>query len=178
MVTNAGGCGAMLTGYGHLLADDQSFAAEASKFSARVRDISQQLATVKIKPGAALADGPITYDASCHLLYGQRAGEAPLEMLGATGKLNFARLEGSERCCGGAGIYNLLEPDLSRRVLAEKLQHVENSRAKVLATGNPGCQMQIGAGANLAGMELQVCHTVELLDESYEQAGFYADYGE
>ena len=94
-------------------------------------------------------------------------------MVGRISGLNFARLEGSERCCGGAGIYNLLEPDLSRRVLAEKLSNIQATGAKVLATGNPGCQMQIGAGAMLAGMDLTVCHPVELLDEAYAQAGIY-----
>jgi len=83
------------------------------------------------------------------------------------------RLEGSERCCGGAGIYNLLEPDLSSSVLAEKLTNIQATHANTLATGNPGCQMQIGAGALLAGMELAVCHPVELLDEAYSQSGFY-----
>ena len=89
----------------------------------------------------------MTYDASCHLLYGQHAGEAPMKMMGAAGNLKFAKLEGSERCCGGAGIYNLLEPDLSARVLEEKLRHIAATKAEILATGNPGCQMQIGAGA-------------------------------
>ena len=115
----------------------------------------------------------VTYDASCHLLYGQHAGEAPLKMVGSIPGLNFARLEGSERCCGGAGIYNLLEPDLSRSVLEEKLRNIQATGAKVLATGNPGCQMQIGAGAILSGMDLTVCHPVELLDESYARAGIY-----
>ncbi len=88
-------------------------------------------------------------------------------------ELQVAPLAGAERCCGGAGIYNLLEPDLSARVLAEKLMNIQATGAKVLATGNPGCQMQIGAGALLAGMELVVCHPVELLDEAYARAGLY-----
>ncbi|MDQ5847203.1 MAG: (Fe-S)-binding protein, partial [Acidobacteriota bacterium] len=104
---------------------------------------------------------------------GQHAGEAPLKMIAAIDGLNFAKLEGSERCCGGAGIYNLLEPDLSQQVLDEKLANIRATGAKVLATGNPGCQMQIGAGALLAGMHLKVCHPIELLDESYRRAGLY-----
>jgi len=174
IVTNAGGCGAMLTSYAHLLAHDAEFAETATEFSARVRDVSQQLETVEIElEQASEASERVTYDASCHLLYGQRAGEAPLRMLGATGTLNFAKLEGSERCCGGAGIYNLLEPDLSAEVLQEKLTNIEATGAKVLATGNPGCQMQIGAGALLAGLDLRTCHPVELLDDAYARAGRY-----
>jgi glycolate oxidase iron-sulfur subunit len=99
-------------------------------------------------------------------------------MIGAIPGLKFARLEGSERCCGGAGIYNLLEPDLSRTVLQEKLGNIQATGAGVLATGNPGCQMQIGAGAILSGLDLTVCHPVELLDEAYEQAGLYEKTGE
>jgi glycolate oxidase iron-sulfur subunit len=187
VITNAGGCGAMLASYAHLLAEDEAFAERAKNFSARVRDVSQQLEIssqrlqdvsqslepAKIGNGAAKTDETVTYDASCHLLYGQHAGEAPIKLLREVPELKFAPLEGAERCCGGAGIYNLLEPDLSAQVLAEKLASIRATGAKVLATGNPGCQMQIGAGALLAGMDLIVCHPVELLDEAYARAGKY-----
>jgi glycolate oxidase iron-sulfur subunit len=173
IITNAGGCGAMLASYGHLFADDEQLADDAAKFSARVRDISQQLQTTKLKEGGRLDETRITYDASCHLIYGQHAGDAPLQMLRAIPDFKFVPLEGSERCCGGAGVYNLMEPELSRAILEEKLSHIKQSGAQLLATGNPGCQMQIGAGAQLSGTPLQVCHPVELLDESYRRAGFY-----
>ncbi len=173
VITNAGGCGAMLVSYGHLLSDDEVFAERAHKFSARVRDVSQQLETGEIKNGSGGIEQVVTYDSSCHLLYGQHAGEAPLKIVGAIPGLKLARLVGSERCCGGAGIYNLLEPDLSSRVLEEKLANIQATGAKILSTGNPGCQMQIGAGAILAGMDLTICHPVELLDESYSRAGMY-----
>ena len=173
VVTNAGGCGAMLASYGHLLADDHTFALRAREFSRRVTDVSQQLETVAVRPGGAVTSAPVTYDSSCHLLYGQHAGEAPLKMMGEVAGLNFERLEGSERCCGGAGVYNVMEPELSGRVLQEKLANIRATGAKILATGNPGCQMHIGAGAMLAGQELTVCHPVELLDEAYRNAGFY-----
>jgi glycolate oxidase iron-sulfur subunit len=171
VITNAGGCGAMLASYAHLLEGDELFAQRAHKFSARVRDVGQQLATKAIEPGAAGIGGAVTYDASCHLLYGQHAGEASRQMLDTIPDLSFVRLEGSERCCGGAGIYNLLEPDLSGDVLDQKLSEIRKTGARFLATGNPGCQMQIGAGAILSGMDLIVCHPVELLDQSYARAG-------
>ena len=153
----------------------QSFAEPAHRFSARVRDVSQQLETVEIKRRPNAAAETVTYDASCHLLYGQHAGEAPLRIIGAVDQMTFTRLEGSERCCGGAGIYNLLEPDLSSQVLREKLANMRATGAKILATGNPGCQMQIGAGAILAGMDLATCHPVELLDQAYARAGMYEE---
>ena len=158
----------MLSSYSHLLPGD-----EADKFSARVKDVGQQLQTKEVRRGVSIEQSKTTYDTSCHLLYGQHAGEASLKMLEAIPELDFASLEGAERCCGGAGIYNLLEPELSEKVLAEKLQNIEATGATLLATGNPGCQMQVGAGACLNEMSLRVCHPVELLDQSYRKAGFY-----
>jgi glycolate oxidase iron-sulfur subunit len=175
VVTNAGGCGAMLVSYAHLLADDAKYADPAREFSARVRDVGQQLDAIGFRNGAAIGSARTTYDASCHLLHGQHGADASLKMLWAIPDLNFALLPASDVCCGGAGVYNLMEPELSGAVLDEKLKHVEQCGAKVLATGNAGCHMQIAAGAHLAGMELQVCHPVELLDESYRRAGFYEE---
>jgi glycolate oxidase iron-sulfur subunit len=109
-----------------------------------------------------------------HFVVWTKSWGASLKMLDDS-DLEFRSLEGAERCCGGAGIYNLLEPEMSALVLGEKLRQIEATGAKVLATGNPGCQMQIGAGACLNGMSLRVCHPVELLDESYQKAGFYSE---
>jgi len=173
IITNAGGCGAMLSSYDHLLAHDEELAADAKLFSARVRDVSQQLQTVAVRKGSSLGEGMVTYDASCHLLYGQHAADASLEMLQTIPDLPFVGLQGSERCCGGAGIYNLVEPEMSQGVLREKLTQIQMAGANILTTGNPGCQMQIGAGARLAGCPLRVCHPVELVDESYRRAGYY-----
>jgi len=173
VVTNAGGCGAMLLTYPHLLAADAEYAERARAFAARVRDVSQQLAAGEMREGASLGGARVTYDASCHLLHGQRAAVEPLRVLGAARGLEQVPLAGAEVCCGGAGVYNLTEPGLSARILADKLASVRETGAGVLATGNPGCHMQLAAGARLAGMRLRVCHPVELLDESYRRAGFY-----
>ncbi len=178
IITNAGGCGAMLVTYDHLLSDDEMFCERARNFSARIRDVSQQLENVQVKKGAEIEAVVTSYDASCHLLNGQHAGEAPLKLLQAIPNLKFVPLAGADRCCGAAGVYNLLEPNMSQGVLKEKLAHIRASGAGILATGNAGCQMQIGAGAKLAGLTLQVCHPIELLDESYARAGFYAETGD
>jgi len=175
IVTNAGGCGAMLTTYGHLLADDEHFAAAATSFSARVRDVSQQLAASGMRTAPSPLNDTVTYDTSCHLLYGQHSGETSERMLRTVIGDNFVALNGSERCCGAAGIYNLMQPEMSQRVLHEKLDEVRKTHANILATGNPGCQMHIGAGACLSGMKLRVCHPIELVDRAYERAGYYDD---
>lgn len=174
IVTNAGGCGAMLATYGHLLENDPNVVEAAADFSRRVRDVSQQLQTIEPQSVPAAASEKCTYDTSCHLLYGQHAGDASQQMLRSAAGPNFVPLEGTERCCGAAGIYNLLQPEMSGRVLQEKLDHVRETGATILATGNPGCQMQIGAGAQLSGMKLQVCHPIELVDEAYAEAGRYS----
>lgn len=175
IVTNAGGCGAMLTTYGHLLANDATLAETARRFSARVRDVSQQLATREMRCGESPVDKDeyVAYDLSCHLLYGQKAGDASSKMLRSIHGLNVGELDGAERCCGAAGIYNLLQPELSQQVLNEKLKAIEAAEADIVVTGNAGCQMQIGAGARLGQMGVQVCHPIELVDESYARAGFY-----
>ncbi len=160
IITNAGGCGAMLASYAHLLEDDEKYALRARDFSARVRDIGQQLEAIGFCNGAAIGPERTTYDASCHLLHGQHGSAASLQMLWAIPKLTLALLKDSDVCCGGAGVYNLLEPELSEQVLAEKLKNIQDSGATVLATGNAGCHMQIAAGARLAGMSLRVCHPV------------------
>jgi glycolate oxidase iron-sulfur subunit len=175
IVTNAGGCGAMLTTYAHLFANDDELVGPAANFSARVRDVSQQLATVEMRTAPAPVESNVTYDTSCHLLYGQRSGEASERMLRSVVGDKFVALNGTERCCGAAGIYNLMQPEMSQRVLQEKLDHIDSTHAGILATGNPGCQMHIGAGACLSQMKLKVCHPVELVDQAYERAGFYGE---
>ena len=175
VVTNAGGCGAMLASYSHLLEGDETCAERARAFSARVRDVSQQLEASALREGAPVGGEPTTYDASCHLIHGQRAFDSPLKLLAAIPRLPFVPLEGSDVCCGGAGVYNLVEVEMSERILAEKIARIRETGARVLTTGNPGCHMQIAAGALLAGIPLAVCHPVELLDESYRRAGLYAE---
>jgi glycolate oxidase iron-sulfur subunit len=167
VVTNAAGCGALLKEYAHLLAEDDEWAARASDFSARVRDVSELLAAAGPRVGAPL-EYRVTYDAPCHLLHAQRVASAPLAVLDAIPGLERVALVDADQCCGSAGIYNLLEPGLSAAVLAPKIAHIELTGASLVATGNPGCLMQIGAGLLRAGASTRTIHPVELLDESYE----------
>jgi len=113
----------------------------------------------------------VTYDAPCHLLHAQRIASPPLRVLGAVPGLVLVPLEGSEHCCGSAGIYNLIEPDVSTTVLAPKLANIADTHASLVATGNPGCLMQIGGGLRQARSAVRVVHPVDLLDASYGAAG-------
>jgi glycolate oxidase iron-sulfur subunit len=164
---NAAGCGAMMKEYAHLLADDREFAERATNFSAQVRDVSELLVAAGPVTGTTPVDATVTYDAPCHLLHAQRIAEPPLAMLRAIPALRLVPLAGAEHCCGAAGIYNLIEPDTSNAVLAPKLENIKATGAKVVATGNPGCLMQIGAGLRRAAIDARVVHPVELLDQSY-----------
>ena len=166
IVVNAAGCGAMMKEYEHLLADDTEWRHRAAAVSARVRDVSELLADAGPRPGGAL-DVTVTYDAPCHLYHAQRVTTPPLRVLGAVPGLALVPLEGSEHCCGSAGIYNLVEPEVSDTVLAPKLMRIADTRASLVATGNPGCLMQIGAGLHQAGSRVRVVHPVDLLDASY-----------
>jgi glycolate oxidase iron-sulfur subunit len=163
---NAAGCGAMVKDYGHLLADDPAWSARAASVAAKARDISELLAAAGPVPGAPLLRR-VTYDAPCHLLHAQRVAEAPLAVLRAIPGLELVPLADADQCCGSAGIYNLLEPALASQVLQPKLEKIADSGAAWVATGNPGCLMQIGAGLIRSGATARAVHPVDLLDASY-----------
>jgi glycolate oxidase iron-sulfur subunit len=166
IAVNAAGCGAIMKEYGDLLAQDDAWHDRAIAMSSCVRDVSELLAMAGPRPGGALPL-KVTYDAPCHLLHAQRVVTPPLQVLAAIPELALVPLAGSEHCCGSAGIYNLVEPETSDRVLAPKLRNIAETGAAYVATGNPGCMMQIGGGMLQAGMRARSIHPVDLLDASY-----------
>jgi glycolate oxidase iron-sulfur subunit len=168
IAVNSAGCGAAMKEYPHLLAGDSAWSDRARAFSARVRDISELLAAAGPAAGGAI-ETTVAYDAPCHLLHGQRVSAAPLAVLAAIPGLKRVPLADSDQCCGSAGIYNLVEPEISNLVLASKLANIAASGAAIVATGNPGCLMQIGAGLLRSGSTTQLRHPIELLDASYQR---------
>lgn len=170
VVVNAAGCGAAMKEYGALLEDDETWAARAREFSGRVRDLFELLAELGPRPGAPL-DLRVTYDAPCHLRHAQRITEEPLNVLTRVAGVEVVRLPGEDECCGGAGIYGVLHPELGGRITGEKVAEIQGTGADVVVTPNPGCMMQIGASLLLAGDRRPVLHPVELLAESYRRAG-------
>jgi glycolate dehydrogenase iron-sulfur subunit len=165
IVVNSAGCGALMKEYGHLLAD-----ARAERFAARVRDVTELLDPPA--PGAPL-DLHVAYDPPCHLLHAQRITAQPLKLFGAIPLLTLVPVTGASECCGSAGLFTLLEPEMSRAVLEAKLEGIREAAPQVVATGNPGCIMQIGAGLAAARLAGRVRHPIELLDDSYRAAGRY-----
>ena len=166
IAVNAAGCGAIMKEYGSLLADDAAWRDRATTFASRVRDVTELLAAAGPRPGAPVPV-TVTHDAPCHLLHAQHIASPPLRVLAAVPGLVLMPLAESEQCCGSAGIYNLVEPDTSGRVLEPKLRHIAATGAALVATGNPGCLMQIGAGLHQARMSARAIHPVDLLDASY-----------
>ncbi|MCC6930907.1 MAG: 4Fe-4S dicluster domain-containing protein [Gemmatimonadaceae bacterium] len=170
VAVNASGCGAMMKEYGHLLHDDADWRDRAERLASRVRDVSELLAAAGPRPGGPLPLR-VTYDAPCHLVHAQRVTAPPLAVLAAIPELQLVPLVDADQCCGSAGIYNLVEPEVSDAVLAPKLARIEESGAAFVATGNPGCLMQIGAGLSRSGRTARAVHPVDLLDASYGERG-------
>ncbi len=168
IVVNAAGCGAAMKEYGHLLHHDPVWRHRAAAAAARVRDVSEVLADAGPRRASALPQRVrVTYDAPCHLHHAQRVTNAPMQMLAAIAELTLEPLADADQCCGSAGIYNLLQPALALDVLERKLEHIASTGADIVATGNPGCLMQIGAGLRRSGHHARVMHPVDLLDAAY-----------
>lgn len=171
VAVNSAGCGALLRSAGHL---DRSPA--GAELGRKVRDVTELLVAAGPRPGGSLPL-EVAYDAPCHLEHAQGVWEEPLTVLGAIPDLRVRRLPGSSQCCGSAGIYSLLHGPMARAVLDAKISEIAGAtpRPDVIATGNPGCLMQIGAGLRAAGLRIAVAHPVELLDWSYARAGLYGE---
>lgn len=171
VIVNSAGCGAILKEYGDLLAGDP-LESEARAFASRVVDVAEALAQSGPRQGANVR-ARVAYDAPCHLLHAQGVADAPRQVLQAVPGLELVHHSGSDQCCGGAGSYTLTERRLSSAVLDRKVASLLQSEPDFVATGNPGCIMQIGAGLMAAGSSVQVVHPVEILDMSYQRAGLY-----
>ena len=168
IIVNAAGCGAAMKEYGELLAGDPDFAARAREFSSKVRDVSEFLVENGITPPSGRLEKRVAYDAPCHLIHAQKIVLAPIELLRTIPGITIVPLRGSESCCGGAGIYNLQHPELSSDILGDKISSIKESNAEIVVTANPGCIMQIGAGALINNLNVEVVHPIDLLDAAYE----------
>jgi glycolate dehydrogenase iron-sulfur subunit len=162
IVTNAAGCGAALRDYGHLLGDRA-----AHRLADRARDVSELLAAALPEPRHPVPLA-VTYHDPCHLAHGQRVREAPRTLLRAIPGLRLVELADSDVCCGSAGVYNLLEPEVAGALLARKLARVAETGAEVVASGNPGCLLQLRMGLAARGLRVRAHHPVELLAWSVE----------
>jgi len=169
VIVNAAGCGAAMKDYAVLLADDPQFEGRARELSSKVRDVSEFLAEQGIAPPNKKVSRLVAYDAPCHLIHAQRIAQAPIDVMKQVRGIALIPLRGFESCCGGAGIYNLQHPELSADILRDKLEAIAESGADTVASANPGCIMQIGAGLLMTGSRVDVVHPIELLDAAYAE---------
>jgi len=162
--------GSFLREYANLLADDPGYAYRAKNISSKIRDISEVLISIlglRKKPKGKV-EVKVTYHDPCHLLKAQGVREEPRELLKAIPGLEFVEMNEPDLCCGGAGTYNLFHYEESMKILNRKMENISNSKAKVLATGCPGCITQFRLGTVLKESDVKVVHPIELLKESYK----------
>ena len=162
VVTNAAGCGSAMKEYGHWLPD----APRARSLAARTRDVTELLADADL-PLRRL-DATVTYHDPCHLAHGQRIRTQPRELLRRIPGVRLVELAESDMCCGSAGVYNLLEPEMAQQLLERKTARILETNASIVATGNPGCLLQIAKGLRERGAAIEVVHPVELLARCVE----------
>ncbi len=180
IISNAGGCGSHLKKYAELLHGDDRYRARAEAWDRKVRDISEWLIQIGCRAPAAgstesrdraAAATTVTYDASCHLMHGQKVVAQPLALMQMLPGVKLVPLVESDWCCGSAGVYSITQPEQSAKLLARKLDHIAATGAAVLASGNPGCLLQLENGMRRDSRLAQVraCHPIELLAEAYRR---------
>jgi glycolate oxidase iron-sulfur subunit len=168
VLTNAAGCGSTLKEYSHLFSADEPEYAAAKQFESHVRDVTEFLASLGMVARLKVNSSRVTYQDSCHLLHGQKVREAPRALLRAIPGLELVELPYSDICCGSAGVYNITQTEASLELLVEKMKHAASTKAATIVTANPGCLLQIRAGAALHKTGQEVLHVMELLDRSLE----------
>ncbi len=171
VLTNAAGCGSTLKEYDALLDHDPAYRDKAREFTSRMKDVTEFLASIELNPAMGVVEAVVTYQDSCHLAHGQHIKDAPRKLLKAVPGLVYREMPMADLCCGSAGIYNVLETGMALQILEHKMQYVESTGASLIVTANPGCMLQLAAGARLFGKEQRVAHVVEVLDEAYRNYG-------
>jgi glycolate oxidase iron-sulfur subunit len=167
IIVTAAGCGAALKEYGFLLKDDPAYAERAERFSKRVRDVTEFLGERAIVRPSREMKATVTYQEPCHLAHAQRISAQPRAILNAIPGLKLIEMRESSLCCGSAGIYNILRPEMADQLGDRKVKHVVATGANEVITANPGCHLQLRASLSRNGSEMKVRHIVEVLDEAY-----------
>lgn len=167
VIINVAGCGSMLKDYGHHWHDSQQ--AARAQFAHKVKDVNEFLAELGLVPPPGELNLTATYHDACHLVHAQKIREQPRQLLQQIPGLKLVELLESELCCGAAGTYNLTEPEMAERLSKRKLKNILSTGARVVATSNAGCLLQIAREARLAGEVLKIVHPMDLLDLSYRR---------
>ncbi len=171
VIINAAGCGAASKEY-HILFrnDDPAYAERAERYSRLCRDVTEFLDDLGLTGALGQVRAKATYQDPCHLVHGQGIRRQPRNLLGRIPGLELVEMEGADRCCGSAGVYNIVQPGYSRQILDEKIAAVARTGAEMVVAPNPGCMLQLAAGLRAHGLSVEVCHLVDLLDRAYAAA--------
>jgi glycolate oxidase iron-sulfur subunit len=176
IISNAGGCGSHLKHYSKLLAGDPRYRPRAELWDRKLKDVHEWLVQIGVRPPRSRPDGAhgtprpalvVTYHESCHLSHGQKIVGPPREILKLIPGLTLVELPEANWCCGSAGIYNLIQPEMAGALLDRKLKHIQSTGATVVANGNSGCLLQLLNGVRQARLPVRVAHPVTLLAEAY-----------
>jgi Fe-S oxidoreductase len=168
IVTSSAGCGSSMKEYHELLKNDPQYAEKARRFGEITQDITEFLVSLPFDPPKARLERKVTYQDPCHLAHAQRITQQPRAILKAIPGLQLVEMEQSAMCCGSAGFYSLVQPDLAGKILDCKLKNVMATGAEQVITANPGCMMQIEMGLHQKGVPGKVLHVVDILDEAYQ----------
>jgi glycolate oxidase iron-sulfur subunit len=165
VVANAAGCGSAMREYAHWLDDDP----RALAFSRAVRDVSELLVDADLP--LRRMEETVAYHDPCHLVHGQRVRVQPRALLKKIPGLRLVDLPESDLCCGSAGVYNILEPEMADQLLELKMERIAETGARIVVTGNPGCLLQLAKGVRQRGLRVELLHPVELLDRAILSEG-------
>jgi glycolate oxidase iron-sulfur subunit len=168
VITDCATCGSTLKEYGEFLKDDPEWADQAAYFSSIVRDVSEYLAEIPLEKPKGRIEAKVTYHDPCHLRRAQKVWKQPRDILKLIDGVEFIEMPEADWCCGSAGSQLITHYETSTQVLDRKMNNLESTQAQVVASGCPGCQMQLNTGLQRRGLNMRVVHPITLLDEAYE----------
>jgi len=167
IVVASAGCGSAMKEYHELLADDPAYAEKARQFSRSTLDITELLVSLPFEPPKAPLRRKVTYQDPCHLVHAQRIAAQPRKILNSIPGLELVEMEQATMCCGGAGLYSVVQQEMAAKILARKMEDIAATGAEQVVTANPGCVLQLERGLRSMGDASSVVHVVDLLDEAY-----------
>jgi glycolate oxidase iron-sulfur subunit len=167
IIVNSAGCGSAMKEYRELLREDEAYAERAERISDKAKDIMEFLDQIGLQGKLKEVRCRVTYQDACHIAQAQRIKTQPRNVVKKIPGVEFIELPESELCCGSAGIYNMVETEMSGRLLDRKIRNLRETNANLLVVGNPGCLLQIQMGIKQNGLNIKTAHPIELLDWAY-----------
>jgi glycolate oxidase iron-sulfur subunit len=165
-IVNAAGCGSAMKEYRELLKNDP-YSSRAEELTKKTKDVMEFLADIGLQGELKELRLRVTYQDACHIAHAQRIKAQPRKIIKQIPGIEFVELPESELCCGSAGVYNLIEPEMAEKLLERKISKLKETGAQVFVAGNPGCLLQIGMGIKQHGLNIKTAHPIELLDWAY-----------